>query len=361
VVSAEIVLYKQGEINPLTAPAEIGEQGELIYRYDLESLEPGQYPPRAFSQITYRFQVQLENGEEFSTEDTQFDYIDNRFTWNEKESGSIRVHWYLGEESFAQEILDVAGQGLAKAQEFLPVATQGEIDIYVYASAVEMQAALLGGQDWVAGQSAPDLNVAVVSLPPDRPETRLEIRRQIPHELTHIWLYQYAGEGYVHLPTWLTEGLASLVELNPNPDYQTILEHAIQEDALIPIVSLCGSFPLDISGALLAYAEANSFTRFLHSQYGAPGLQKLVDSYAAGSDCLAGFEAALGGPLEQLEEQWLEGTLGVNALGQAFDALLPWLALFVIIVAIPLGFTFNGLLRWKDEAGLASPGPTRPA
>ncbi len=356
VQSAEIVIHKQGESEPLIAPVEIGADGELRYLLDLKAMGPGQTPPRAFSKLRYRFQGKLENEEEFTSQEFSFDYVDNRFSWKEKESGLIRVHWYQGEDGFAQAILDVANQGLQKAQELLPLQVESEIDIYVYASASEMQAALSAAQNWVAGQAAPDLNVSVVSLPAERPETRLEIKRQIPHELMHILLYQYQEKGYANLPIWLVEGLASLAELTPNPDYQAIMVHAIQKDALIPMVSLCSSFPLDISGALLAYAEANSFIRYLYGQYGSSGLDKLVRGYADGLDCQRGVEVAFGNSLEKLEEQWLEETYGVNALQKALRTLLPWFALFFVVVALPLGFTLGGLARWKKGGVLPDGG-----
>ncbi len=106
------------------------------------------------------------------------------------------------------------------------------------------------------------------------------------------------------------------------------------------MASLCDSFPIDISGALLAYAEANSFTRYLYGQYGSSGLDKLVKGYADGLDCRRGVEVAFGSTLEQLEEQWLEETYGLNALHKAFGTLLPWFALFFLVML------FRWVLLW---------------
>ncbi len=351
--SAQILIRKQGQPDTVSAPAEVSPGGELKYRYDLKALQPGQYPPRAFSKITVMFQGTLENGETFTSTEFVLDYVDNRFSWKEKESGSIHVHWYLGDDPFAQEILDAAGQGLKKAQEFLPLEVKSDVNIYVYANASDMQAALLAGQNWVAGQAAPDLSVSVVSLLPERPDTRLEINRQIPHELMHILLYQYAEKGYGNLPTWFNEGLATMTELSPNPDYQTLLEAAVRNNTLIPVASLCGIFPGDTSAALLAYAESSSFTSFLYRQYGASGLEKLVGSYTDGLDCQRGVEMALGSSLDQLEDKWLEEALGVNALGKAFRELLPWIALFSIVVLVPLLLTIGSLFTRRNAVGLA--------
>jgi hypothetical protein len=241
----------------------------------------------------------------------------------------------------------VTNLGLQKAQDLLGLQVESEINIYVYASSADMQSALLAGQSWVAGQTAPDLGVAVVSLAPEHPETRFEAGRQIPHELAHILLFQSLGAGYSKLPAWFNEGLASMAELNPNPDYQTILEHAVRNDTLIPIASLCGTFPSDISGALLSYAESNSFTYYLYRQFGSSGMAKLASDYADGLDCPRGVESALGSSLDQIEKRWLEETLGTNAFRRAFSDILPWVFLLLVIVAVPLGLTLASLWKWR--------------
>jgi hypothetical protein len=347
VKAARIEIRKQGDSGRLEAPVQADPGGDLEYHLDLKALEPGQNPPRAFSRVDYVFYVTLDNGEEISSQEFSFFYGDNRFPWKEKESGSIRVHWYEGDEAFAQSVLDAADLGLQKAQDLLSLRVRAEINLFVYANSSEMQSALLAGQNWVAGQTAPDLGVALVSLPPGLPDTRFEARRQIPHELMHILLYQRLVRAYADLPAWLNEGLASMAELSPNADYQTMLENAVRNDALIPMASLCGTFPSDYSSALLSYAESTSFTFFLYRQFGSSGLDKLVNQYADGLDCASGVEAAFGSPLEQLEQRWLDETFGTNAYQQAFGDLMPWAVLLLLSVAVPLGLTLGGLWKWR--------------
>jgi len=142
------------------------------------------------------------------------------------------------------------------------------LDIYIYADSRTLQSALSpNSESWVAGHAEPDLGVIVVALPPG-PDQRLLIQQRIPHELMHVLLYQSTDPGYANLPIWLSEGLASLVELYPNSDYQVLLENAVEKDSLIPMAALCPSFPRQASSALLSYAQAASFTRFLHNSYG---------------------------------------------------------------------------------------------
>ena len=80
------------------------------------------------------------------------------------------------------------------------------------------------------------------------------------------------------LPTWLIEGLASINEIYPNPYYHTILSQAVDRDGLLSFSDICQNFPVDASGAYLAYAQAASFTRYLFDQYGAEGLETLIEN-----------------------------------------------------------------------------------
>jgi hypothetical protein len=147
--------------------------------------------------------------------------------------------------------------------------------------------------------------------------------------------YQVVGQGYFRLPAWLREGIASVVEIYPNADYGNILSVARQSNALIPIPSLCTSFPLDASGAFLAYAESDAFVRFLHQKYGTSGLQSLLAAYADGLDCESGASRAFGQSLSNLNEQWV--TLDHEEVKPSFPywKLLPYLVILILILLVP--------------------------
>jgi hypothetical protein len=152
----------------------------------------------------------------------------------------------------------------------------------------------------------------------------------------HILLYQAAGAGSVNVPVWLNEGLASLAQPNPDPNYYTILQDAAERNAWLPLSTLCAAFPNDTSGAYLAYAQADSFTRYLHAQYGSAGLQNLLLGYARGLDCERGPEVTLGKPLSQLERDWQQHTFGRISVSGVIASLLPWLALLLAVLAMPV-------------------------
>ena len=167
------------------------------------------------------------------------------------------------------------------------------------------------------------------------------MQQQIPHELAHVLLYRYVGENYKRLPIWLLEGIASLAELYPTPDYELALERAVEQSSLVPLSELCGPFSRDASQAFLSYAEASSFTRYLHASYGTSKLDLLIRTYADGVSCEGGALQVYGQSLAYLDARWQESVLGANLLGVALRATAPYLIILAIILAYPTAQLFS--------------------
>ena len=318
---------------------------EAVYVHDLT-----QHPLRAFSTVEYWFSITPQTGEAHTTEIKSFLYLDNRYQWQVIDDTAFRIHWYEGDASFGESLLAAARQGAERAFSLLPVSQSQPVDIYVYASGKELQSTLrLGGLNWVAGHADPELSLMVVSLPAG-PDQKRETERQIPHELMHILLYQTVGEGYALLPTWFKEGLASANELSPNPDYFKILTTAVEDEALISLSQLCQSFPQDTS-VYLAYAEADRFVRYLHEKYGAQGLGGLLQSYAGGESCELGPQAALGLPLERLENDWRREELGEFAMLSALMNMLPWMLVLGLALLVPMATLLFSMRKGAAKKG----------
>ena len=158
-------------------------------------------------------------------------------------------------------------------------------------------------------------------------------------------LYRSVGQGYTSLPVWLSEGIASLTELYPNPDYSQALTTASQNESLMPIAELCETFPLDASRAYLAYAESQSFVRFIRDTYGASYLYSLISAYADGLNCDQGVVRALNTSLANLDTRWRESVLGQNVMAVFFRNMFPYLGIFVFLLLIPL----IGFLQRRPE------------
>ena len=310
--------------------------GSLVYQLDLK-----QDALRPFTRVYYWYKVKLPGTPEVTSPSFWFDYTDNRFTWQTLDSNLFRIHWIDGDAAFAQSVLEVAQTGFKVNQGILPVAPPASpIDIYVYSHAKDLQSALdLGGMTWVAGHASPDLGVVWVSLP-QGPDQRLQMEQQVPHELSHVLIYQITGSAYSRLPAWLVEGLASMVELYPNSDYPLVIEVARQKKTLLSMSALCQEFPRDASNAYLAYAESESFMRYLNTTYGVSGIQHLIQRYLDGMGCSEGASAALGVSLNTLDNHWQKEVLGVNITSLALDRLLPY---FVPVALVVIPFVGVGL------------------
>jgi len=339
-----IVLNPEGSPS-VTEKVSLIKPDRIIFNYDLN-----QDPWYPFESIKFNFNVILANGGEQTSENYWFLYEDNRFTWQTEVSDeNFRISWNSDEQDLGFSILAVARAGLQSAQTYLPAKMDHPIQIIAYENTGDMQDALyLDQQYWVAGHTIPEISTIYISIPAG-PSQQFELERQIPHEISHVLEYNFAGTSFDQLPPWLTEGLASVSETYPNPDYLRILDSATHNKELIPIQDLCISFPADASNIYLAYAQSASFTRFLYKKFGSSGLQNLMLKYADGLGCEEGTMAAFGISLSQLEYRWQQEVLGVNTTSLAFQNISPYLLLLLIVGIIPITPYIFKRRRKKDD------------
>jgi hypothetical protein len=349
-ISAVSILFRaQGESSTRSNPVALSPEGQVSYRYTF-----AQGPLRSFARVDFWFRVTLQTGEQVESSPFYFYYNDDRFPWRTVEDSGLRLHWYAGDDAFARQALDIARTGLQKTGQMLSVAPDHLLDIYVYAIAADLQSALeIGGQTLaVGGEASPDLGVALVAISPGL-EQGAQMERKIPHELAHLLTYELVGQRYNLLPVWLREGIASMAE-PANPNYAQSLSLAAEQQSLIPIAELCGTFPPEMSRILLAYAESESFTHFIVGKYGDSGLVDLAQAYADGLDCQQGPARALQNPLDQVEREWLNSaSLGSGNVSAAFGSLLPYLVLLAIMLIVPFGFL---AVVWRTSGGGQHPG-----
>ena len=328
---SDILFRAEGEQNTRVLPIQLDDQGNTLFRYDLSDAMV-----RPFSTVHYQYRVKLQSGDQLTSQDYTFQYEDNRFNWQVLTGDDVTVHWYTGELDFGQKAQDVARRGLKKVTDLLLTKSTKPINVYIYASSSDQSAALeLGGQTSAGGQASPDLRVAMVTILPG-PEQGIEMEQKIPHELGHILTYDLMGGRYDRLPVWLREGIATQVELSSNPDFPRALTQASDQDALMPISGLCGTFPPESGRSFLAYAEASSFTRYIVDKFGQPGLLALTSAYGDGLNCEQGMQTALGQPLSKVEEQWRSSSLGQSSSLTVFGNLFPYIAVLLVLLIVPL-------------------------
>ncbi len=293
-----------------------------------------------FSTVSYWWEVRDEAGNTARSETQTVAYIDNRFSWRETTSGPARVHWYQGDSGYGAAAASVAADALPKIQQQIGVDPPSPIDLYLYASIDDLRSAVeLAGREWLGGQARPELGVVLVAIPPGD-EAQLQMRRDIPHELTHLMTFVATSPNYNKVPRWLDEGLATLNEGEPNSTQALAVQDALANNRLIPLETLCGAFPTDASRALLAYGQSRNVVQYLINQYGSAGIQALLAAYRDGATCAGGVERGLNTTLSGLELKWrapLQSSASpANSIAPSISiGILPWLIL-IGIVFLPL-------------------------
>lgn len=335
-ISSAVLTYRTADNQGMTferldfSPA---RRLELTHEIDLT-----RHPLKPFVTIEYWWTVSDTAGRQLTTEHQQFSCEDNRFTWQSLTGQHVVVHWCDGDTAFGSLALDVADRAVDHIREMIDpsLSLSDPFHLYLYASETDLLPALPAtGGEWVVGQAYPKLRLAVVAIPPGS-EGSSTMRRLIPHELTHLLLYEAMGSSYERLPPWFNEGLAVVSEQIPDPDDALLFDQAFQSDQLLPVDALCHSFPRQDDQLRLAYAQSASVVRFIQENYGHSAVGRLVAAYRDGLSCRGGVRRALGISLGSLESQWRE-SLGARPQSTAFfKQAAPWLVLMLISVPLLL-------------------------
>jgi Peptidase MA superfamily len=333
------VFFQSGSQPPYSHPADPFTAATVVSLTATINLKEIRLIP--FSTVSYWWEAIDQSGQKARSATQTLIYVDNRFPWQEFASGPVRVHWYQGDSGFGGAAANLAAEAIPGIQQQIGVEPPSPLDVYLYASSDDLRSAIeLAGREWLGGQARPELGVVLVAIPPGD-SARLQMRRDIPHELTHLLTFVAASPNYDAVPRWLDEGLATLNEGEPNSTQVLAVQEALARNRLIPIESLCGAFPADASAALLAYGQSRYVVQQVINEYGSAGIQALLTAYRDGATCSGGVERALNMTLPELELKWraAQQTNSSNPTTAAPTAtatgILPWLLLIAVIV-LPL-------------------------
>lgn len=308
---------------------------------------PSQLLLKPFSSVSYWFQLVYADGTEIVTDEEQFHYVDNSVEWQHTGNDRFNVYWQEGSLDFGAGALAVAQQAWDTASIESTQSPRTPLRIYIYSTSTGLQEALLlGNMPWVAGHADPQVNAILISISPG-PEQRLEMQRQIPHELSHLFLYAVLQDGYADQPAWLLEGVASMAEISGNEEYSQALTKAAASNSLLSIDSLCTAFPAEEPDIYLAYAQSMAFTEYLRAEYGHSKLQDLMAAYSEGYSCTAGFSHVYSISLAQAQAEWQREEFGTQASVLIWQAIAPYLLLLLVLGVLPLAVTM--LRRYRAE------------
>jgi hypothetical protein len=276
-----------------------GEGQQVLADWTWDFRRSGSLPPG--TRVWWRWHVTSDEGETYSTPVAWLSFDDNCHDWQSVEQGQINVHWYRGELDFGQEMLAAAVEAQARLTADPGANLERPIHIYFYATADELQDALLFSQRWTGGVAFTDYyTILVAASPGDQGYGR----RTVTHELMHLVVHQLAFNCWSDLPRWLDEGLASWAEGDLEPGQQEMLDEAISADKLLSLDSLSGAFSAHADRASLSYAQSYSVIAFLIEAYGREKVLELLAVFREGATYDGALEQVYGFGTDGLEDLW---------------------------------------------------------
>jgi hypothetical protein len=232
-------------------------------------------------------------------------YTDTRFAWRTLEGDVVRLHWYEGSDAFGRRALAIGEQAVREASAFLGVTESEPIDFFVYADEAAFYDAVgPGTRENVVGTAVASIRTMFALIAPND-VTDAEVRRVVPHELTHLVFDTAVRNPYHSPPLWLNEGVATYLSVGFTPGDRTEVESAARQGRLMPLTALGGLFPTTYARFSLAYAESVSAVDYLVREQGTDALVELVNSYGDGISDDEAFTAALGMDLAAFDEAWM--------------------------------------------------------
>ena len=288
------------------------------------------------AEIEYWFEVRDEDGTA-RTPTSTVTYIDWALPWQTRSEGLVDFWWYAGDDDLATDAADGIRRGLAALQEDFDLELQRRTRLVFYADGDRMRADMgRGTRPWVGGVASARFNL-IVLYASEFDWGRSTLAATIAHELTHIAIEHAIGEPPRNVPAWLHEGVATVVEsaVAERFSYKDIVEAAFEADRLISLRGLTGSFPVQSTGALLAYAQSNSFVRFIIDRWGTTAITEILDAYRDGASQDSALRQAVGLGLNALEAEWLATLDQSNAEPTASAGILSTAAAFALPLPQP--------------------------
>ena len=258
--------------------------------------------------VTYSFEIEDAQGNEFATEPVEFIYHDARFEWKEVSEGPITVAYHGPVKTRAGIVLDAITQTLGHMGPLLGADTSIPIRVTMYNNVKEMLEALPPGSTTIRreliteGQAFTGLGTLLV-LGGGR-----GAKGTASHEVTHILIHRAASSVLGGVPAWLGEGLAEYGNIDPGFSYDIALEFALATGRLLPITSM-RSLPGDPEDVIIFYGEASNMVRFMVAAYGPDRMKQLMTAMRDGTNVDTAIIQVYGLTRIELENQWRD-TIG---------------------------------------------------
>ncbi|CAA9548677.1 MAG: hypothetical protein AVDCRST_MAG18-114 [uncultured Thermomicrobiales bacterium] len=281
------------------APVTRGRRIELTHIVDMKAryLPPG-------LEIEYYWSLIDAAGNRTDTAPQTFLYQDGRFSWRTVAGGRVTIYYYSGNDDFGRDLLDTTQRTITKLGQRFGVTGDKPIQIVVYGNNRDFSASLPpNSAEWIGGQAHPDLGLIVTGIQPGG-GAAAEIRRILPHEVSHLLLYQATENPYGGPAHWLDEGLAVYNQETADTSLKPLLDRAVATGTLLPARALNSNFPLDPTQARLSYAESHSLVGYLIGTYGDAKLGELLRSFGDELSYDEALRRVYGFDTDGLDREW---------------------------------------------------------
>ena len=162
------------------------------------------------------------------------------------------------------------------------------VDVYVWPDLAEFRKHAKGSAEWAGGafslQHADDGRVVrridLTQLDESRRFDPGTLDRVLPHEMCHLVLAEYFGDA--HCPLALNEGLAMMAEATVHNGRVRLAGAALAGTSRIGLARLLRMDAHDVEDSDVFYAEAFSFTAYLHARLTGPQFREMLGHIQAG-------------------------------------------------------------------------------
>lgn len=232
---------------------------------------------------------------------------DTRFEWREIERDLVRVHWYAGDDAFAESAAALGNEAIDRASELLGTTLPQPVDLFVYDTQQALLEAVSPNRESIAGEAHDAIQTMFVWISHDQGANVDSFAGEVvKHELTHL-VFGHATDNPYHEPAlWINEGIAVYLSVGYDAYYKSFVDGAVADKSLIPLDGLAGVFPSTTDGFYLAYGESVAAVDFFIRTYGEQKLWALVRSYADGRTDDEAFTAATGADIAAFNAAWFE-------------------------------------------------------
>jgi hypothetical protein len=286
--------------------------------------QSGSLPPGAT--IWWRWRYTDENGSESVSDQKSITWLDSEHNWKTIKKDKLNLHWYSGNQEFAQELLNAAEGGLDFNRTKSGLSAEAPIDLYIFADTDDLKDAVLYEPSWTGGQAFSEHDIVILGISQNDLDWGKDA---IVHELTHVLVGHLTFSCLGTVPTWLNEGLAVYSEGELDSSSQTQLDEAIRNDTLLTVRSLSAGFSEVPDKAYLSYSQSYSIVKFLIETHGQDKMTSFLTELRDGATVDEALTQTYNFNIEGLEAEWRQaigapvGTVSAQPTDQPAPTYVP--------------------------------------